>query len=126
MALSRELNVSASTMKLALNENLRCYSYKHCRGHLLTKDAHENRLTKGKTLLNKVEHPAEPQTIWFYADEQYFCQDQKHNTQNNRWLTYSPLDTPHVTQTKFSQTVMVFGCVSCEGDVSVFFQTVSG
>ena len=31
-ALSRELNVSASTMKLALNEDLRYYSYKCRRG----------------------------------------------------------------------------------------------
>ena len=36
--------------------------------------------------------------------------------QNNGWLAYSPKDTPHVTQTKLSQAVMVFGCVSCEGD----------
>ena len=36
---------------------------------------------------------------------------------NNRWLAHSPKDTPHVMQTKFSQTVMVLGCVSCEGDV---------
>ena len=37
--------------------------------------------------------------------------------QNNRWLAYSPKDTPCVTHTKFSQTVMVFKCVSCEGDM---------
>ena len=37
--------------------------------------------------------------------------------QNNRWLTYSPKNTPRVMQTKFSQTVMVFGCAICEGNV---------
>ena len=31
-ALSHELNVSSSTVKLALNEDLHCYSYKHHRG----------------------------------------------------------------------------------------------
>ena len=36
---------------------------------------------------------------------------------NNKRLAYSPKDTPCVMQTKFSKTVMVFGCVSCEGDV---------
>ena len=41
-------------------------------------------------------HPGEPQTIWFYYDEKNFCQDQKHNTKNNRWLAYSPKDTPGV------------------------------
>ena len=44
--------------------------------------------------------------------------------QNDRWLAYSPKGTPHVMRTKFSQTVVVFGCVSCEGDVMPlhFFQ----
>ena len=37
--------------------------------------------------------------------------------QNNRWLAYSPMDTPRVMQTKSSQAVMVFRCVSSEGDV---------
>ena len=65
-ALSRELNVSASTMKLALNEDLRCYSCKRRRGQLLTEKTCEYRLTKGKILLSKVKHPAEPQAIWFF------------------------------------------------------------
>ena len=109
-------------MKLALNEDLRCYSYKRHRGQLLTEKACEDRFTKGKKLLSKVKHPAEPQTIWFFSDEKNVCQDQRHNTQNNRWLAYSQKETPCAMQTKFFQTVMVFGCVSCEGDSSTFFQ----
>ena len=100
-ASSCELNGSASTMRLALIADLRCYSYMPSRGQLLTEKAHENRLTKGKKLLSKVQHPAEPQTTWFLSDERNFCQDQKHNTQNNRWLSYSPKNTPRVMQTKF-------------------------
>ena len=122
MAFSSELNITASTMKLALNEDLRYYSFMNHRGHPLTEKACENRLTKGKKLLSKMKHPAEPQTIWFFSDEKNVFQDQKYSMQNNRWLAYSPKDTPRVMQTKFSQTVMVFGCVSCEGDASVFFQ----
>ena len=116
-ALSRELNVLTSTMKLALNEYLRSYSYKRCIGQLLPEKTRENRRTKAKKLLSKVKHPAEPQTIWFFSNEKNFCQDQKHNKQNNRWLSYSPKDTPRVMQTKFPQTVMVFGCLSSESDV---------
>ena len=104
-------------MNLLLNEDLRCYSHTHYICQLLTEKAHENRLTKWKKLLSKVKHPAEPQTIWFFSDEKNVCQDQKHNAQNGRWLAYSPKGTPRVMQTKFSQTVMVFGCLSCEGDV---------
>ena len=83
-ALSCELNVSASTVKLALNEDVRYYSYTCCRGQLLTEKASENRLTKGKKLLSKVKHPAEQHTIWFFSDDKNCCQDQKHNMQNNR------------------------------------------
>ena len=108
-ALPRELNVSASTMKLALNENLRYYSDNRRRGQLLTEKALENRLAKGKKLLSKVKHPANPQTIWFFSDEKYICQGQKHNTQNNRWLVCSPKNIPRVMLTKFYQTVMLFG-----------------
>ena len=125
-ALSRELNVSASTMKLALNEDLHYYSYKCRRGQLLTEKANENRLTKGRKLLSNVKHPAEPQTMWFFSDEKDFCQDEKHNMQNNRWLVCCPRDTHHVMQTEFSQTVMVFGCVSCEVDMMLphFFSVI--
>ena len=73
-------------------------------------------------LLSKVKHPAEPQAILFLSDEKNFYQDQKHNKQNNRWLAYSPKDTRRFMHTNFSQTVMVFGCVSCEGDASAFFR----
>ena len=69
----RELNVSASIMKLELIEDHRYYSYKHHRGQLLTEKADENLLTKGKKHLSKVKHPAEPQTIWFFSDEKNFC-----------------------------------------------------
>ena len=60
MALSHVFNVSASTMKLAFNEDLRYYSYKRHSGELLTEKACENRLTKGKKPLIIVTYPAEP------------------------------------------------------------------
>ncbi|KAL1115595.1 hypothetical protein AAG570_005885 [Ranatra chinensis] len=94
-ALSREMNVAASTMKLALNEDLRYYSYKRCKGQLLTEEAREKRLINAKKLLSKVKHPAE----------------------KNLWLASSTKDIPRVMQTKFPQTVMVLGCVSSEGDL---------
>ena len=116
-ALPCELNVSASTTKLALNEDLRYYSYKRHRRQLLTEKARENRLTKGKKILSKVKSLAEPQTMLFFSNEINICQDQRHNTQNDRWLALSQKDTPCVMQTKFSKTVMVFGCVPCDGDM---------
>ena len=82
-ALSRDLNVSDSTMKLALSEDSCYYSYKHHRCQLLTEKARENHLTKWKKLLSKVKHPAEPQIIWFFSDDNFFL-GQRHNMQNNR------------------------------------------
>ncbi|KAL1116254.1 hypothetical protein AAG570_005749 [Ranatra chinensis] len=55
-ASSREMNVAASTMKLALNEDLRHYSCKRRKGQLLTEKAREKRLISAKKLLR------EPQT----------------------------------------------------------------
>ncbi|XP_050072530.1 uncharacterized protein LOC126560618 [Anopheles maculipalpis] len=71
-ALARDVGVAPSTVKVALNEDLRYASYKR---------------------------------------------HQKHNVQNNRWLAYCAADVPRVPQTKFPQPVMVFRCVSSEGDV---------
>lgn len=79
-ALAWEVGFVISTMKLALNEDLHYQSYKRCNGQFT-----ENRLTKAKNLLNKMKHPVESVTIWFFTDEKNFCQDQLHNTQN-RWL----------------------------------------
>ena len=116
-SLAREMNVGVTTMKRALNEDLRYHSYKMRKGQLLTDKARKNRLKKAKKLLNKVKHPVEPGTLWFFFDEKNFCQDQLHNAQNNRWLAVSPHEVPRVMKTKFPQTVMVFGCVSSDGDV---------
>ena len=116
-ALAREMGVGDATMKLDLNEDLRYHSYKRRKGQILTANAKENRLTKAKKLLNKLTHPVEPGMIWFFSDEKNFCQDQLHNTQNNRWLAYNPCDVPRIMKTKFPQIVMVFGCVSSEDDV---------
>lgn len=54
-ALSREMNVAASTMKLALNEDLRYYSYKRRKGQLLTEKF--LRLHQSKCLASKLPRP---------------------------------------------------------------------
>ena len=99
-------------MKLALNDDLCCYSYKRHRGQLLT----ENSLTKGKKLLSKYKHPVEPQTGSFPMRKTF---------SKINGTTCRIIDGLHtvkwtllvVMQTKFPQAVMVLGCVSCERDV---------
>ena len=75
------------------------------------------RLLNSTKLLNKLKHPKENIVIWFFLDEQFFCQDEMYNKQNNRWIAASFKDVPKLMKTKFSKTVMVFGVVSNEGDV---------
>lgn len=58
-ALAQEIGIEISTMKLALNENIRCHVYKRRKGHLLAGKARENRRRKEKKLQNKVEPPVE-------------------------------------------------------------------
>ena len=75
------------------------------------------RLLNSTKLLNKLKHPKENIVIWFFLDEQFFCQDEMYNKQNNRCIAASFKDVPKLMKTKFSKTVMVFGVVSNEGDV---------
>ncbi|KAK8372100.1 hypothetical protein O3P69_011810 [Scylla paramamosain] len=45
-------------------------------------------------MLNKLKFPLENDMPWFFSDEKNFCQDQTHNSQNNRWLAVCPKDVP--------------------------------
>ena len=49
--------------------------------------------------------------LWFFSDEKNFCQDQKVNKQNNRWIATFTSHEIIVMKTKFPATVMVFGVV---------------
>ena len=115
--LAEEMGVGRTTIQLAVTEDLRYKFYKRRKGQILTQKAQDNRLLKSRRLLNKLKHPVEANSIWFFSDEKNFCQDQKHNSQNNRWCAMNPSEVPVVAQTKFPQTVMVFGVISSEGDV---------
>ena len=115
--LAEELGVKSTTINRAINEDLRYTSYRRRKGQILTEKAKENRRTKARKLLNKLKKPLEPNMLWFFSDEKNFCQDQKHNSQNNRWIACNQSKVQIVSQTKFPQTIMVFGVISSEGDV---------
>ena len=55
--------------------------------------------------------------LWFFSDEKNFCQDQKVNKQNQKWIATCTSHIQKVMKTKFPATVMVFGVVSIDGDV---------
>ena len=116
-AIAREKGIDEKVVRQVVHEDIRYFSYRMRKGQFLSKRMQEKRLKHAKKLVNKLKHPVEPNMLWFFSDEKNFCQDQKINSQNNRWLAVSPKDVPRVMQTKFPATIMVFGVVSSEGDV---------
>lgn len=64
-----------------------------------------------------MKHPVEPGIIWIFFDENNFCQNQLHNTQNSKWFTYNSSGVLRVIKSKFPQTVMVFEGVFSENYV---------
>lgn len=116
-SLAREFGVNRNTMTRCIQEDLRCRSYRLQTGQLLSEGTRKRRFEKSKRLLNRLKHPKEPEMLWFFSDEKNFCQDQKFNRQNNRWIAMRQKDVPKIMKTKFPATVMVFGVISSEGHV---------
>ena len=116
-SIADELEVAPNTVKSCLNDDLHYKSYRMQMGQILTPATKNRRILKCVKLLNKLKHPMEQNMLWFFSDEKNFCQDQAHNSQNNRWLATCTKDVPKVMKTKFPATVMVFGVVSNEGHV---------
>ena len=116
-ALAREMHCAESTIRLCIAQDLRYKSYKMRRGQLMTEATKGRRFEKAKKLLNKLKSPAVPNPLIFFSDEKNFDQDQKVNSQNDRWLCRDPEEVPIVMCSKFPATVMVLGVMSNEGDV---------
>jgi len=124
-SIARELEVSDSTIRRIVEEDLRYKSYALIkRGQFMNAATKERRLEKAKLLLTKLKHPQAPGQLIFFSDEKNFSQDQKVNWKNNRWLCSDAEEVPIVMSTKFPATVMVLGVISNEGDVMppFFFQ----
>ena len=116
-AIARELGCSEKLVRKICTQDLRYKSYRLCKGQFMNQATKERRLVKAKALLNRFKHPPSPKILIFYSDEKNFNQDQKVNSQNNRWLCEDPEEVPIVMKTKFPAQVMVLGVVSNEGDV---------
>ncbi|QQP34600.1 Uncharacterized protein FKW44_022542, partial [Caligus rogercresseyi] len=98
-AMSRDLSCHEKTIRGCVSKDLRCRSYK-------MQKAKDKRLMKSTKLLNKFKDPKEPGMLWFFADENNFCQDQEVNKQNNRWIAPCTSHVRKVMKTKFPATVM--------------------
>ncbi|XP_025161974.1 uncharacterized protein LOC112590242 [Harpegnathos saltator] len=83
-AIARDLNVSESLIRRVVYEDLRYTSNVMRRGQFMSAQTREQRLIRGKRLLNKLKHPEVPNMLWFLSDEKNFDQDQKINQRNDR------------------------------------------
>ena len=116
-SLARELQVDEKTVRNCVHEDIRYKSYALKRRQFMNEATKERRADKAARLLCKLKHPQCTNQLIFFSDEKNFCQDQKVNVRNDRWLCSDPEEVPIVMSTKFPATVMVLGVISNEGDV---------
>ena len=115
--IARDLGISHTTVNACVKEDLKCRPYRHQTSQIWTEKTKNLRLIKSVRLLNKLKHPKKQNMLWFFSDEKNFCQDQVHNSQNDRWIATNNRDVPRVMKTKFLGMVMVFGVVKSEGHI---------
>lgn len=108
-AMAREIGCSNTHVWNIMRDELRYKSYRLGKGQFMNQATKERRLIKAKALLNRFKHPPSPNILIFYSDEKNFNQDQKVNSQNNRWLCQDPKEVPIIMKTKFPANVMVLG-----------------
>ncbi len=116
-SMAQEMNVSRTTVRKMVSEDLRYKSYAMRRGQFMSEATKTRRLEKAKKLLARIKHPTVPNPLIFFSDEKNFTQDQKVNCRNNGWLCSDPTEVPIVMATKFPANVMVLGVMSNGGDV---------
>jgi hypothetical protein len=116
-SMAQEMNISRTTVRKMVSEDLRYKSYAMRRGQFMSEATRTRRLEKAMKLLARIKHPIVPNPLIFFSEEESFTQDQKVNHRNNRWLCSDPTEVPIVMVTKFPANVMVLSVVSNEGNV---------
>ena len=76
-AIARDLNVSEGLIRRVVHEDLRYKSYVLCRGHFMSAQTRNQRLIRGKRLLNKLKHPVVPNMLWFFSDKRNLTRTKK-------------------------------------------------
>ena len=87
---------SHTTVNECVKEDLKCRFYRRQTSQILTEKTKNLRLIKSVRLLNKLIHPQKPNMLWFFSDENKFCQYPVHNSQNHRWIATNNRDMPRV------------------------------
>lgn len=121
--LAAKLNIGTTTIRRALEEDLRCKSYRLMVRQMLSDKMKAKRVERCSLLLTSLKGSAAGR-IRLFSDEKIFCLDAKVNRQNDRWIAQDPEDVPVIGRTKHSASVHVLMVISSEGHVMQphFFQ----
>ena len=114
--LAAKLDVSGTTIRQAIKEDLRCKSYRLKVRQRLSEEMKAKRVERCSLLLTSLKRSAAGR-IRFLSDEKIFCVDAKVNRQNDRWIAQDPEDVPVIGRTKHSASVHVLIVLSSEGHV---------
>lgn len=112
--LASKLNVSATTIRRAIQKDLRCKSYRLKVHQMLSQKMKAKRLERCSLLLTSLKGKASGR-IRFFSDEKMFCLDAKVNRQNDRWIVKNIKDVPVIGRTKHPSSVHVLMVISSEG-----------
>ena len=115
--LAKEANVSPSTMRRLLNDDLKVKPYKITKRQLLSDITKKKRLERAKLLLQKILDGTQPPVLW--TDEKLFTVQAIHNTQNDRIWAKNKESIPVELRTSFRRqkpaSVMVWAGVTSSG-----------
>ncbi|QQP53659.1 Transposable element tcb2 transposase [Caligus rogercresseyi] len=120
--LAKDRNVSHTTIRRAVKDDLNYRSRCKCVKHLLTAQNKADRVSKGRKILNDLK--SKGHYLRFYSDEKIFTVDESVNRRNDRWICQDPKEVKPTMFSKKPAAVMTLAVISSEGDVMVphFFQ----
>lgn len=113
--MAKHVEVSETTTRRAVREDLCLYSYKHRVTHLVPKHKRPVRVRRGQKLLDWREK--NPEKIIIYSDEKQWVVDSKQNRQNDRYLAYCVEDVPEKHCTTKPSGAMMLGVCASDGKV---------
>ncbi|QQP57689.1 Transposable element tcb2 transposase, partial [Caligus rogercresseyi] len=119
--LAKDRNVSHTTIRRAVKDDLNYRSRCKCVKHLLTAQNKADRVSKGRKILNDLK--SKGHYLRFYSDEKIFTVDESVNRRNDRWICQDPKEVKPTMSSKKPAAVMTLAVISREGEmVPHFFQ----
>ena len=113
--LAKKRDVSASTVRLALKEDLGLASYQYSKRCILTSKQRDTRLTRAKLLVNDLKSNRHP--LIFSSDKKMWNVDAARNRQNDRFLAKEKSEVPYIFTSKNPASIMTLGVISNQGHV---------